>query len=253
MLGVEAALARVEAGDPGLERGELVLGPFGARLDFLARSAQPADLVLGSSGAALQRVDLADEPGQSLAAVGGGTDESGDPALLVDMRGLGLSATDDRLARALPGGRSTSALISASWAVTRSASASSSSGSRPGRSSSGSSATLRTRSAASPAVPRSRSRSRRQREPGLLRLRQPRCVGRGVPPRARTRSCGRRLERVLDAGTPLAQRLLVGQLLLERALASGRRRRRAAGPARRARPSARTTRGGPPRPDDPVA
>ena len=91
MLGIEAALARVEACDPGLERGELALCPLRSRLCFLARSAEPSDLVLGSGGAALQGVDLTGQPGEAFAAVGGGTDEPGDATLFLGMRGLGLS------------------------------------------------------------------------------------------------------------------------------------------------------------------
>ena len=36
VLGIEATLARVEAGDPGLERGELALGPLRSRLGLFA-------------------------------------------------------------------------------------------------------------------------------------------------------------------------------------------------------------------------
>ena len=51
VLGVETLLARVEPGDPGLQRGEVALGPGGPRLGLLARLRQPADLVGGRRGA----------------------------------------------------------------------------------------------------------------------------------------------------------------------------------------------------------
>ena len=48
-----------------------------------ARLGEPADLLLGGRGAAAQAVDLAVQAGQSLAAVGGGALQAGDPALLL--------------------------------------------------------------------------------------------------------------------------------------------------------------------------
>ena len=83
VLGVEALLARVEAGDPGLERGEVALGALGAGGGVLAGVGEALDLGVGGLGARRQRVDLAGEPGQALAAVGGGTLEAGDPLVLL--------------------------------------------------------------------------------------------------------------------------------------------------------------------------
>ena len=84
VLGVEALLAGVEAGDPGLEGGEVALGAVGAgqRPPRGPGASRPTS----SSAAAardLQRVDLAVQPGQALAAVGGGALQPGDPALLL--------------------------------------------------------------------------------------------------------------------------------------------------------------------------
>ena len=53
VLGVEALLAGVEPGDPGLEGGEVALGPLGAGDGLLAGLAEPADLVVGGGGARL--------------------------------------------------------------------------------------------------------------------------------------------------------------------------------------------------------
>ena len=53
VLGVEALLAGVEPGDPGLEGGEVALGALGAGDGLLAGLAQPADLVVGGGGAGL--------------------------------------------------------------------------------------------------------------------------------------------------------------------------------------------------------
>ena len=97
VLGVEALLAGVEAGDPGLERGEVALGAVGAGHGVLAGQAEPPDLVGGRGGAGLERVDLAVQPGQSLAAVGGGALEAGDPAFLLGRGVLGGLAGRDRL------------------------------------------------------------------------------------------------------------------------------------------------------------
>ena len=58
---------------------------------------EPADLVVGGRGARAQRVDLAVQPGQPLAAVGGGAVQAGDPALLLGDGVLGGTARGDRL------------------------------------------------------------------------------------------------------------------------------------------------------------
>jgi hypothetical protein len=97
VLGVEALLAGVETGDPGLERGEVTLGAVGTGHRVLAGQAEPPDLVRCSGGAGLERVDLAVEPGQSLAAVGGGALEAGDPPILLGRGVLGGLAGRDRL------------------------------------------------------------------------------------------------------------------------------------------------------------
>ena len=54
VLGVEALLAGVEPGDPGLEGGEVALRALGAGQGLLAGLAQPADLVVGGRGAGLR-------------------------------------------------------------------------------------------------------------------------------------------------------------------------------------------------------
>ena len=53
VLGVEALLAGVEPGDPGLQGGEVALGALGPGEDVLAGLAEPADLVLGGGRAGL--------------------------------------------------------------------------------------------------------------------------------------------------------------------------------------------------------
>ena len=89
VLGVEALLAGVEAGDLGLEGGEVALRALRAGGGVLAGVGEPLDLRVGGLGTGLERVDLAGEPGQSLAAVGGGALEAGDPPLLLGGRLLG--------------------------------------------------------------------------------------------------------------------------------------------------------------------
>ena len=95
VLGVEALLAGVEPGDLGLERGEVALGALGAGGGVLAGVGQALDLRVGGLGARLQRVDLAGEPGQALAAVGGGALEAGDPLVLLGGGLLGGTLGDD--------------------------------------------------------------------------------------------------------------------------------------------------------------
>ena len=53
VLGVEALLAGVEPGDPGLEGGEVALGALEPGLGLGPGLAQPADLVVGGGGAGL--------------------------------------------------------------------------------------------------------------------------------------------------------------------------------------------------------
>ena len=89
VLGVEALLAGVEPGDPGLEGGEVVLGAVGAGDGRRAGRLEPSDLLLGRGGARLDGVDLAGEPGQALAAVGGGAQQARDAAVLLGRRLLG--------------------------------------------------------------------------------------------------------------------------------------------------------------------
>ena len=79
---------------------------------LLAGAGQPADLLVGGGGPALERVDLAVQPGQALAAVGGGAQQAGDPALLLGVRLLGLLAGGERPRRARRGCAATSASIS---------------------------------------------------------------------------------------------------------------------------------------------
>ena len=97
VLGVQPLLAGVEPGDPGLQGGEVVLGAAGPGQGVLAGLGEPADLVVGGGGARAQRVDLAVQPGQALAAVGGGAVQPGDPALLLRDGVLGAAPGGDRL------------------------------------------------------------------------------------------------------------------------------------------------------------
>ena len=100
VLGVETLLAGVQAGDPGLQRGEVALRAVGPGQRVLSGQRQPADLVRGGCGAAPQGVDLAVQPGQPLPAVGRGALQAGDPAFLV---GGGLLGGLARLDRGLHG------------------------------------------------------------------------------------------------------------------------------------------------------
>ena len=70
--GVQALLALLVLGDPGLERGELPLGPAARAVRALDTGPQPADLRLRRPRCARPGADLALEPGQPLAPVGGG-------------------------------------------------------------------------------------------------------------------------------------------------------------------------------------
>ncbi len=92
VLGVQAELARIEAGHlrlQGRERPGGLLGPLGR---LLARGGQPADLGRRRLRPAAQRVDLSDQPGQTLAPVGRGPDQRGQPGLLATMRLLAVGA-----------------------------------------------------------------------------------------------------------------------------------------------------------------
>ena len=124
-------------------------------------AVEPADLVVGGRGPAAERVDLAVQPGQPLAAVGGGTEQPGDPALLLGVRLLGGLPGGDGGVEGGPVALHLGGDLAAPGRRTRSASASSCSGSRPESvpRSAAPSRALRTRSAARPAVPLSRSRS----------------------------------------------------------------------------------------------
>ena len=215
MLGVEPLLAGVEAGDPGLEGGEVPLGPRGAGERVLVGLGEPADLVVGGGRARAQRVDLAGEPGQPLAAVGGGAVQPGDPALLLGHGVLRRTAAASACSSATRC-CSTSASMAVSCSLTWSASASSASGSRPEPTSPvATPSALRTRSAASDWVPRSRSRSPDSANHSLLRLRQRRQVlaQRGLE---LALALDRRGLRGLDLLAPLQQHGLVGELLVER-------------------------------------
>ena len=96
VLGVEALLARVEAGDPGLEGGEVVLGAVGPGDGRSPRRLEPAELLVGGRGPGLQGVHLAGQPGQALATVGRGPDQPGDPAVLLGCRLFGGTACGHR-------------------------------------------------------------------------------------------------------------------------------------------------------------
>ncbi len=97
VLGVEALLPRVEPGDPRLQGCEVPGGPLGAGDRLLAGGGQPADLLVGGGGPALQRVHLAVQPGQALAPVGGRAQQPGDPAVLLDVLLLDPLPGGDRL------------------------------------------------------------------------------------------------------------------------------------------------------------
>ena len=216
MLGVEPLLAGVEPGDPGLQGGEVALGAVGAGDGGLAGLPEPADLVVGGRGARPERVDLAVQPGQPLATVGGGPQQPGDAALLLGGGVLGGALGGERLlergAEAVDLGADR-ALLLAGPAPPRPRAAS---GSRPVSSAASSVlAALRTRSAARDWVPRSRSRSPGQGEPGLLGRGQ---RGQVLAQRGLERGLGLAglREGGLHLGAALDQDRLVGELLLER-------------------------------------
>ena len=92
VLGVQAEFAGIEAGHLGLQGGERprgLLRPFGR---LLARGGQPADLGRRRLRPAAQRVDLSDQPGQTLTPVGRGPDQRGQPGLLGAVRLLAAGA-----------------------------------------------------------------------------------------------------------------------------------------------------------------
>ncbi len=92
MLVVEPLLAGVEAGDLGLEGGEVALGALDAGDGVLAGEPEPAHLVVGRGGAGPERAHLAGEPGQALAAVGRRALERDDAAVLLGGGVLGRAA-----------------------------------------------------------------------------------------------------------------------------------------------------------------
>ena len=89
VLGVEALLAGIEAGDLGLEGSEVALGPLGAQDGVLTGVGEALDLGVGGLGPRRERVDLAVQAGQALAPVGGGTLQPGDAAVLLGSGLLG--------------------------------------------------------------------------------------------------------------------------------------------------------------------
>ena len=102
VLGVEALLAGVEAGDLGLEGGEVVVGALGAGEGFAPGRLEPALLLLRRGRPGAQRVDLTVQAGEALTAVGGRAEQTGDPALLVGGGVLGgLAGGDGVLERGL--------------------------------------------------------------------------------------------------------------------------------------------------------
>ena len=217
MLGVEPLLAGVQAGDPGLERGEVVLGALGAGdgggpgRPRAGRSPRRRRRPATSSG-----VHLAGEPGQPLAAVGGGAQQRrrpGGPPRPRPPRRYGVRSPPPRArcggSRPRPRSRTPARGPARPRPRARR-------GRARGRALSCSEpAALRTRSAASDAVPRSRSRMPGQPEPGLLRPGQRRQVlaERGLEPALGL--AGLR-ERGLDLLAALDQDRLVGELLLQR-------------------------------------
>ncbi len=97
VLGVQALLARVQAGDLGLQGREVALRALGADDGLLPGVAQPADLVVGGGGAGPQGVDLAVQARQPLAAVGGRADQARHATLLLAGGLLGRTPRGHRL------------------------------------------------------------------------------------------------------------------------------------------------------------
>src|SRR5205085_315968 len=90
-------LTGIEPGHPGLEGGEAVLGPRRALERLLAGLGEPAELLVGGRRAGADRVDLADQPGQPLPAVGRRALQAGHPPFLLRQRVLGRAPGADGL------------------------------------------------------------------------------------------------------------------------------------------------------------
>ncbi len=103
VLGVQALLALLDAGDLLLERGELLLREPAAVGGLGERALQPADLGLAGLDPAAARGDLPGEPGQALPPVGGGAQQRGHVPLGLAVRVLGLAALGDPLLQHLAG------------------------------------------------------------------------------------------------------------------------------------------------------
>ncbi len=104
VLGVEALLAGVQAGDPGLESGVVTLRALRPGQGVLAGLTEATDLVGGRGGARAKAVDLAVQSGEPLAPVGGGPQDTGEAALFLGGSVLGGASGDDRLLEAGPAG-----------------------------------------------------------------------------------------------------------------------------------------------------
>ncbi len=102
VVGVEVLLAGVQPGDLVLDAAELGLGPGCALARLRQGRAEPAHLGLAGLDPAAPRRDLAGQPGQPLAAVGGRAGGSGHPALLDGQRLLGLLAAGHGSPEGLP-------------------------------------------------------------------------------------------------------------------------------------------------------
>ena len=216
VLLVEALLALVEAGDLGLERGELLLalvapGPWPPRA---APSSRPSSASWPRPGCA--GVDLAGQPGQPLAAVRGGPRRARRPAGAPRPR-CSASAAARPVTAAARTSRSVATSTTSSASCSRAARGLGLEllGLATGALLVGLRRRWRSRSAASSAgaahplaqrgqaVPRLLGAGQRRRGVGRLRLEPAsRCLGPG--------------QRCLDLGPALAQRGLVGDLLLQR-------------------------------------
>ena len=89
MLFIESTLTSVEAGDRGLQRGELSLGLSGPSQRVLPRLVQPTELGIGTLSSALERVDLTGQPRQPLPAICGRSQQPGHLVVFFSVRRLG--------------------------------------------------------------------------------------------------------------------------------------------------------------------
>ena len=211
VLGVQADLAGLEAGDVHLDPLELLLGGLAALACLGDLHREPRDLRAAGVEPGAGRVDLAGQARQPLAPIGRGTLGLRDAPLLGGRGALRRHAAPASACDSASRAASTCRPSSNSSARRARASASICSGSRPESSSSGSGCRCRTRSADSCTSPWKRSRRPLRANQVSWAAAQPRRVERGLLLRRRLLR-EQRGELGVDLGLTLAQGGLVGDL-----------------------------------------